>query len=464
MKLVIQNILNDKARARLGFQIDLADVLADYTNGQQDQTADCPNRADHAGPSKNGSADRPSNDKVDQHENAHGKYCKAKRSNKADWLGRQRRNALHRKGKHFLERILALACKALTSFVSNYVGLVADHRYNTAQEKVDFLKLCQALQRPLGHQAVIGMVEHGIGTQKAHHTIETFCGKALEERIFLARGTDTVDNIATFVVLVHHRVNRIASPAEWGPYIVSHTQDQLAAYNPKDVEFAMFFPEAHLIGAVSARKADSALKNGPQSVLGQDTAVGGNFGAFTSNRTGNAMKAIGCDAVLIGHCEERRDKLSIIAEGKGTDAAAVNRILNKEIKAAIAAGLDVLYCIGENADEQPRWQEVLKEQLTVGLEGVDKSKVTIAYEPVWAIGPGKIPPDADYIRKIASYVKEVTDGMDVVYGGGLKTDNAKMLASVKEIDGGLIALTRFSGEIGFYPDEYLEIIKTYLGY
>ena len=63
-----------------------------------------------------------------------------------------------------------------------------------------------------------------------------------------------------------------------------------------------------------------------------------------------------------------------------------------------------------------------------------------------------------------SYVKEVTDGMDVVYGGGLKTDNAKMLASVKEIDGGLIALTRFSGEIGFYPDEYLEIIKTYLGY
>ena len=50
-------------------------------------------------------------------------------------------------------------------------------------------------------------------------------------------------------------VNRIASPAEWGPYIVSHTQDQLAAYNPKDVEFAMFFPEAHLIGAVSARKA-----------------------------------------------------------------------------------------------------------------------------------------------------------------------------------------------------------------
>ena len=56
-----------------------------------------------------------------------------------------------------------------------------------------------------------------------------------------------------------------------------------------------------------------------------------------------------------------------------------------------------------------------------------------------------------------------TGGLDVVYGGGLKTDNAEMLASIDEIDGGLIALTRFTGEIGWYPDEYLEIIRTYLG-
>ena len=51
----------------------------------------------------------------------------------------------------------------------------------------------------------------------------------------------------------------------------------------------------------------------------------------------------------------------------------------------------------------------------------------------------------------------------MVYGGGLKVDNAQMLASIDEIDGGLIALTRFQGEIGFYPEEYVEIIPTYLG-
>ena len=89
--------------------------------------------------------------------------------------------------------------------------------------------------------------------------------------------------------------------------------------------------------------------------------------------------------------------------------------------------------------------------------------MTIGYEPIWAIGPGKTPPDAEYITMIGTYIKEVTDGMDVVYGGGLKKDNAAMLASIPVMDGGLIALTRFQGEIGFYPEEYLEIVDTYLG-
>ena len=141
----------------------------------------------------------------------------------------------------------------------------------------------------------------------------------------------------------------------------------------------------------------------------------------------------------------------------------VSGILNKEIRAAAARGLTVLYCIGEKSEEQDAWQQVLGDQLSIGLAGVDKSKVTIAYEPIWSIGPGKTPADKPYITKIARFVKEQTGGLDVVYGGGLKTDNAAMLASIPEIDGGLIALTRFSGEIGFYPDEYLDIIRLYLG-
>ena len=146
-----------------------------------------------------------------------------------------------------------------------------------------------------------------------------------------------------------------------------------------------------------------------------------------------------------------------------TDTAAVNRLLNQEVLMAQAAGLNVLYCIGEKSEEQDRWQEVLGEQLEVGLKDADRSKVVIAYEPVWSIGPGKTPADKPYIQKIAKFVREVTGGLDVVYGGGLKADNAEMLASIPEIAGGLIALTRFTGEIGFYPEEYLEIIRLYLG-
>ena len=92
-----------------------------------------------------------------------------------------------------------------------------------------------------------------------------------------------------------------------------------------------------------------------------------------------------------------------------------------------------------------------------------QATVTIAYEPVWSIGPGKTPAGKDYITKVARLVKDTLGDVPVVYGGGLKMDNAAMLASIPEIDGGLIALTRFSGDIGFYSDEYLGIVERYLG-
>ena len=258
-------------------------------------------------------------------------------------------------------------------------------------------------------------------------------------------------------------VNRLAPVNEWAKTIVEGTQEGLKKYDPAKVEFVQFFPEAHILNAVAALCEESPVQVGCQSLYRADTAVGGNFGAFTSNRPASIAKAMGCGGVLIGHCEERNDKAGVLAEAGVVDTAAVNRLLNQEIKAATARGLKVLYCIGEKSEEQDRWQEVLGEQLDIGLEGVDKSQVVIAYEPIWSIGPGKTPADKPYIEKIARFVKERTGGIPVVYGGGLKSDNAEMLASIPEIDGGLIALTRFSGEIGFYPDEYLEIIQKYLG-
>ncbi len=271
-------------------------------------------------------------------------------------------------------------------------------------------------------------------------------------------------NLKRFDVPVENGgVNRLAALKDWGPYIVKSTQEYLKKYDPKEVEFIQFFPEAHILSAVSALSENSPIQIGSQSVYRFDTELGGNFGAFTSNRPASIVKAMGCTATIIGHCEERMDKKGILAETDINNSAAVNRLLNKEITIAVSQGLKVLYCIGETGEEQDVWQEVLEEQLQIGLNGVDTSNVVIAYEPVWSIGPGKTPPNKEYITKIAKFVKNKTNGMDVVYGGGLKLENAKMLASIPVIDGGLIALTRFSGEIGFYPEEYLEIISAYLG-
>lgn len=257
-------------------------------------------------------------------------------------------------------------------------------------------------------------------------------------------------------------VNRIADMKDWGKYIVENTQEELKKYSPEDVEFAMFFPEIHLFSACQAKTENSPVQIGCQGVFRDDVAPGKNFGAFTTGRPAAAMKAAGCETVIIGHCEERNNLAGILAEADVVNTKAVNTILNKEIKCAVDRGMKVLYCIGEKSEELEQWQEVLGEQLELGLKDVDKSKVTIAYEPVWSIGPGKTPAGKEYITKIAKFVKEKTDGMDIVYGGGLKQDNAAMLASIPEIDGGLIALTRFQGEIGYYPEEYLEIISLYM--
>ena len=258
-------------------------------------------------------------------------------------------------------------------------------------------------------------------------------------------------------------VNRLASISEWGGHIVRCTQEALKGFDAGEAEFIQYFPEAHLFQAVAARCADSPVQIGCQSVYRMNTAVGGNFGAFTSNRPVSAMTAMGVNHTIIGHCEERNDKLGILAEAGVEDAAAVDRILNQEIRLAVEGSMKVLYCVGERDTELDRWDEVLRRQLEIGLAGVDLSRVIVAYEPIWSIGPGKTPAGRDYITKAARWIKEVAGGVDVVYGGGLKADNAEMLASIPEIDGGLIALTRFQGEIGFYPDEYIEIIRRYLG-
>jgi triosephosphate isomerase len=233
----------------------------------------------------------------------------------------------------------------------------------------------------------------------------------------------------------------------------------------------------------------AALFIGCQGVFREDVAPDANFGAFTTNRPAAAMRNLGCDWALIGHSEERHDKLGMIAkydpavlsEAKQRARAqqAVDELLNAEVRAALNAGLQVLLCVGETAaergdgefkEQKPRIEAVLRSQLENGFRGIAAldGQVAIGYEPIWAIGPGKTPPGAEYIDFVAGFIKQAMLELygfkpRVVYGGGLKAENAGMIGSIPTVAGGLVALTRFSGEIGFYPEELRIIIDKYLG-
>lgn len=244
-------------------------------------------------------------------------------------------------------------------------------------------------------------------------------------------------------------INDLATGKEWATKIVK------ALEKLDGCRYTVYFPEAHVLNAVEAH---SKVNIGCQGVYRKDAVEGGNFGAFTTLRTAKSMSALGVTDVIIGHCEERNDKNELLQLGGGQ--GDVNLILNSEIKSAQACGMEVLYCIGEKSEEQPLKYEVLRHQLEVGLQDVDLSRVTIAYEPVWAIGVGKVPPDREYIEDITKFVKSIVD-CPVVYGGGLKKDNAEMLGNIEALDGGLIALTRFGKDYGFYLDDFYEIVATY---
>ncbi|MDK2991849.1 MAG: triosephosphate isomerase [Clostridiales bacterium] len=263
----------------------------------------------------------------------------------------------------------------------------------------------------------------------------------------------------------------------------------------ENVKVTFLLPESLIITA-RERLADypvgetGGINVGCQGVFREDVALGGNFGAFTTNRPASAAKAIGCTWVIIGHSEERKDKLDVIERFEPAcrqderlwlkAMKAVNGIIADEVRCSLKVGLNVLLCVGETEEERghgefeqqkPRIREVLKTQLEQSLRFISANEaqghMVIGYEPVWAIGPGKVPPDAEYISFVSAYIKSVVEVMlgfepPVVYGGGLKEENAAMIAGIDTIDGGLVALTRFTGDIAFEPKGLKAIIDKYI--
>jgi triosephosphate isomerase (TIM) len=199
---------------------------------------------------------------------------------------------------------------------------------------------------------------------------------------------------------------------------------------------------SHTIMVAPPFTALSAVK---ETVKGSGVLVGAQnmcsveSGAHTGEVSVLMLKDLGVEIVILGHSERRH----VYAE--------TNSLINEKVKLALSHELEVILCVGELIEEREsgKAEAVVEQQLQMGLAGVSESSlksVTIAYEPVWAIGTGKTatPDDANamhaYIRKVLSglYSKKAGDDMVIQYGGSVKPANIKSLMAMPDLDGALV--------------------------
>ncbi len=178
---------------------------------------------------------------------------------------------------------------------------------------------------------------------------------------------------------------------------------------------------------------DTAIKFGAQNMHWE------NSGAYTGEISAMMLRSLYCHFVILGHSERR----SCFAE--------TDDIVNKKTKAALAATLTPIVCVGETQQEREsaKHMEVVRTQVQGSLAGIspaDLKKVVVAYEPVWAIGTG-LTATPDQAQEMHAYIRSVMSdmaGIDaaesvrIQYGGSMKPANAAELLNKPDIDGGLI--------------------------
>ena len=205
----------------------------------------------------------------------------------------------------------------------------------------------------------------------------------------------------------------------------------------------IYCPPNTLIRPMSKRLKNSNLEVGAQNCHEND-----DYGAFTGQVNSRMLKSVGAKYVILGHSENRK-------------TGENDNLINLKIKSAIKVGLKVIFCVGETLKEKKnkKTTQVLKKQIEKGLQSIkNKSKIIIAYEPVWSIGTGLIPKSEDLIKSVL-FIKNRfgRKSPKILYGGSVNGDNINQLKNIKSIDGFLI------GGASQDPKKIIDIIKkTYI--
>src|SRR5438132_7548237 len=192
----------------------------------------------------------------------------------------------------------------------------------------------------------------------------------------------------------------------------------------------------------------AALQGSPIQLFAQ-TCHHEKQGAFTGEISAPMLAELGCDGVILGH-SERRQFFGETDEG-----------VNRKLRAALEAGLHPIVCVGETLHEREagRTWEVVSRQVRGALAGIEVAKITIAYEPVWAIGTGKTATTAqaqEVHGQIRGLLRELAgsaaESVRIQYGGSVKPDNAADLLSQPDIDGALV------GGASLKADDFARIV------
>ena len=182
-----------------------------------------------------------------------------------------------------------------------------------------------------------------------------------------------------------------------------------------------------------------AAAAGTQVAVGSENCHWKESGAYTGEISTGMLLDAGATYVIVGHSERRQY------------FGETDETVNLRARAAIAAGLTAIVCIGETLEEREAGKlvEVIERQMNVGLKDVtaaDCAKLVIAYEPVWAIGTGKTA-TPDQAQEVHALIRatlaglvgaETAETVRIQYGGSMKPSNAAELLAKKDIDGGLI--------------------------
>ena len=214
--------------------------------------------------------------------------------------------------------------------------------------------------------------------------------------------------------------------------LAANVAAQASGLDARKVELALCPPFVYLDGVAKA------VHGGPVA-LGAQNVYFEASGAFTGEISAAMLVDLGCKYVILGHSERRH----VLGE--------TDELINKKVHAALTAGLTPILCVGELLEEREANQtgEVIRRQFDGSLAGVSAEQLgglVIAYEPVWAIGTGKVAtPDqaeavhADLRKLIADrYNPEVAAAVRIQYGGSVKPDNAAELLAQPNIDGALV--------------------------